>query len=383
VQKRVAPSAALEAAIDELLSEGLGDAERLAEVGRLGARLVLQRALEEEVAEFLGRARYERTLEARGSRNGVRPRRVQTAEGELEVQMPQLRETADRFVSKILPDVRTVVRTRPLEALIIGAYVRGLSDRDIESLIQEAGLGKLSKSTASRVCQELRERYRAFRARSLAEVRLLVLFLDAIVRHEAPYDRVGCSGPPPACRSRPVKLGAVRPWRRKAGREQPRQRQAGPALPDGPGLASKTGRCNPREPVVKPPQASEPAPTWRIWAGQQSASGAEWRRRMTQDTWFATDLRAVRKDCGVLMARAAGEKLDTAPVDRLRGERGNRRGAALPLASQVGDGQDRRHPAAPRWGGVPVVVRGRESRPHGEGGQRVRSRGIGMPGGRR
>ncbi|MGH9072228.1 MAG: IS256 family transposase, partial [Acidimicrobiales bacterium] len=72
------------------------------------------------------------------------------------------------------------IRTRPLEALIIGAYVRGLSDRDIESLIQEAGLGKLSKSTASRVCRELRDRYRAFRARSLAEVKLLVLFLDAI-----------------------------------------------------------------------------------------------------------------------------------------------------------------------------------------------------------
>ncbi len=180
MKKRVAPSAALEAAIAELLSEGLGDPEQLAEVGRLGARLVLQRALEEEVADYLGRARYERTEEARGSRNGVRPRRLQTAEGELELQMPQLRNTADRFVSQILPDVRTAIRTRPLEALIIGAYVRGLSDRDIESLIQEAGLGKLSKSTASRICQELRDRYRAFRARSLAEVKLLVLFLDAI-----------------------------------------------------------------------------------------------------------------------------------------------------------------------------------------------------------
>lgn len=180
MNKRVAPSAALEAAIEELLGAGLGDAERLSEIGRLGARLVLQRAVEAEVAEFLGRARYERTPEARGSRNGVRPRRVQTAEGELEIEMPQLRDTADRFVSRVLPDVRTAIRTRPLEALIIGAYVRGLSDRDIESLIQEAGLGKLSKSTASRICEELRERYRAFRARSLAEVKLLVLFLDAI-----------------------------------------------------------------------------------------------------------------------------------------------------------------------------------------------------------
>ena len=46
--------------------------------------------------------------------------------------------------------------------------------------VQEAGLGKLSKSTASRICRELRDRYRAFRARSLAEIKLLVLFLDAI-----------------------------------------------------------------------------------------------------------------------------------------------------------------------------------------------------------
>ncbi|MGH7860871.1 MAG: transposase [Candidatus Dormibacteraceae bacterium] len=103
MDKRVAPSAALGAAIDELLSEGLGDSEQLAEVGRLGARLVLQRAVEEEVTEFLGRARYERTDAARGSRNGVRRRRVQTAEGELEVQMPQLRDPADRFVSRVLP----------------------------------------------------------------------------------------------------------------------------------------------------------------------------------------------------------------------------------------------------------------------------------------
>jgi putative transposase len=128
----------------------------------------------------LQRARYERTGEARGSRNGVRRKRVQTAEGELELAMPQLRNTAERLVSKVIPDVRTVVRTRPLEALIIGAYVRGLSDRDVESLLQEAGLGRVSKSAVSRICQELRQRYRAFRAKSLAEVKLLAVFLDAI-----------------------------------------------------------------------------------------------------------------------------------------------------------------------------------------------------------
>jgi transposase-like protein len=67
-----------------------------------------------------------------------------------------------------------------LEALVIGGYVRGLSDRDVESLVAEAGLGKVSRTAVSRLCRELRDRYRSFRARSLIRVEVLVLFLDAI-----------------------------------------------------------------------------------------------------------------------------------------------------------------------------------------------------------
>jgi transposase-like protein len=79
---RIAPSARLEAQIAELLTSGLSDdGEHLAELGRLGARLILQRAVEEEVAAFLGRARYERTPSATGSRNGTRPKPIQTARG--------------------------------------------------------------------------------------------------------------------------------------------------------------------------------------------------------------------------------------------------------------------------------------------------------------
>src|SRR5262245_50058811 len=179
--QRIAPSGRLEAQVAELLTQGLADdGERLAELGRLGARLVLQRAVEDEVTAFLGRARYQRTDAASGSRNGTRPKSVQTAEGELNIDLPQVRGAAARFISGVFPDSRTVIRTRPLEALIIGGYVRGLSDRDIESLMEEAGLGQVSKSTASRICRELRARYKSFCARSLAEVELLALFVDAI-----------------------------------------------------------------------------------------------------------------------------------------------------------------------------------------------------------
>jgi transposase-like protein len=193
VDRRIAPSARIEEAIEAALLDGFEEPDRLSELGRLGARLVLQRAVEDELVAFLGRARYERTETAAGSRNGHRPRRVQTAEGEITIAMPQVRDTLTRFVSAVIPDTRAIVRTRPLEALVIGAYVRGLSDRDIESLAREAGLGQISKTTVSTICRELRDRYRAFRARSLGEVRLLALMLDAIylpVRPDGPKEGV-------------------------------------------------------------------------------------------------------------------------------------------------------------------------------------------------
>lgn len=193
MDRRIAPSLQIEAAIEAALLSGTGGPDQLSELGRLGARLILQRAVEDELEVFLGRARYARTPDAAGSRNGSRPRRVQTAEGEITIAMPQVRGTLTRFVSSVIPDTRGIVRTRPLEALVIGAYVRGLSDRDIESLAREAGLGSISRTAVSTVCRELRDRYRAFRARSLGEVRLLSLMLDAIylpVRPDGPKEGV-------------------------------------------------------------------------------------------------------------------------------------------------------------------------------------------------
>jgi hypothetical protein len=139
---RIAPSARLEQQIEQLLANGLGEGgEHLAELGRLGARLVLQRAVDEEVAAFLGRARYQRTPTATGSRNGTRPKPIQTAEGEISIAMPQVRGVAEQFVSRVIPDTKAVIRTRPLAALISGGYVRGLSDREIDSLANEARVG--------------------------------------------------------------------------------------------------------------------------------------------------------------------------------------------------------------------------------------------------
>src|SRR5688572_24949480 len=77
--------------------------------------------------------------------------------------------------------------------MVIGAFVRGLSMRDIESLCEKAGLGKLSKATAQRICTELRERFEQFKRRDLYDDQLAALFLDAVflsVRPNGPKEGV-------------------------------------------------------------------------------------------------------------------------------------------------------------------------------------------------
>jgi putative transposase len=184
VRRTLLPSQLIEEKIDALLAGERLDVdpvEVVSELGRLGVRLVLQRAVEDEVDDWLGRVRYERSAEAApGLRNGYRPRRVQTAEGEITVEVPQVRSAPEPFTSRLFRQRKRFLATEPLQALVIGGFLRGLSMRDVESLCEEAGLGSVSKSTASRLCRELKHRYAAFRERDLSETRLVCLFLDAI-----------------------------------------------------------------------------------------------------------------------------------------------------------------------------------------------------------
>ena len=130
------------------------------------------------------------------------------------------------------------------------------------------------------------------------------------------------------------------------------------------------------------PSSVEPAPTWWIWAGQQRAPTWTYEER---DSAWATDADGGGHGEGLRRTRgeAAGEELGTAPVERCMVNMGTipRSPSAAHRMRVVG--QARRRPVAAGWDGAPVVVRGRESRPHGEGRQHARSCGTGRPGGRR
>ena len=128
MRRTVPPSAEIEEQIDRLLAVGVGEnpRESLSELAKLGARLIIQRAVEDEFDAWLGRAqlraaeRRRRDCATAFGRAGCRPREATF------VEIPQVRAAAEPFVSKLFPRGTKLLRTEPLKAMVIGAFVRGL-----------------------------------------------------------------------------------------------------------------------------------------------------------------------------------------------------------------------------------------------------------------
>jgi len=184
----IVPSERLRRELDEIVAGAGEELDPIEAIGRLGARLILQRALEEELTEFLGRERYERRGEPVAYRNGYERVTVTTTAGRLELERPRVRNASTlEFASEIVG--KGVTRTHALEALVIVSFLRGLSVRDVEAALAEAFEGPVvSKSTVSRICSDTRERYRAWCGRRLDEHDLVYLFLDAIYLKLRPDD---------------------------------------------------------------------------------------------------------------------------------------------------------------------------------------------------
>ena len=218
------------------------------------------------------------------------------------------------------------------------------------------------------------------RRKGLATYRI-VRYADDFVRHEAPHVRVEMKG----LHRWPVAAGH-RSWGQSdpggtgEGGKQPRQRRDGSALPDDSGPASKTRRCNASESVAKPLNP-------RVGSNlvDMGRSAVHDHHRVVVDSEAelgprsAGHTESLRRRCG----EAAGAQLDTSLVDRHVVNVGTIPMLPFPPPGQGGGGQVCRRLLASGWDGALVVVRDRESRSHGEGGQRVRSRTCGMPGGRR
>jgi putative transposase len=161
----------------------------LSEAIQLGAQLMLQKAVELEVTEFLGREHYCRSGDEplRGYRNGYEDKQVQTAEGPLHLKMPQVRDTIEAFESMWLRAL--VRRSDKLAALIPQLYVKGLSTRDIEAALADTlEVEGVSKSNVSQLCRQLSHDFERWQNRDLSEHRILYLFCDGIYLRLRPED---------------------------------------------------------------------------------------------------------------------------------------------------------------------------------------------------
>lgn len=145
----------------------------------VGAQLMLQRALEEEVTAFLGRGHYKRGSRLQnGYRNGYEPAAISSGEGKIQVYLPQTRETEFPFEPVILDLWQR--RTENLEKLIPALYVKGLSQRDIERIMQEnLEADNLSRSVISRLSKKIYSDFDKWRRRDLSVYKILYLFLDS------------------------------------------------------------------------------------------------------------------------------------------------------------------------------------------------------------
>ena len=178
---RVSPTEAIRAQINELFSSEADLLSVLEQVARLSVRLTFQSVVEEVVCDELGRDRYERRSEESpgGYRNGwQKPRTLKTTLGPVEVQRPKLRHAHSALCDQLFG--QGVTKTNALEALVISCWVRGLSDRDIEAMLAEVfgDDAKVSKATASRICQRLRAEFDAWKRRDLSQVKVDYLYLD-------------------------------------------------------------------------------------------------------------------------------------------------------------------------------------------------------------
>ena len=147
---------------------------------RDSVRLVLQELIELEATEEIGAGRYERTDSRVTDRNGSRPRLLATQAGDVELRIPKLRKGS--FFPSILEPRRRI--DQALYAVVMEAYVHGVSTRSVDDLVGALGVESgIKKSEVSRICAGLDELVGAFRTRRLDHVEFPYVYLDATYLH--------------------------------------------------------------------------------------------------------------------------------------------------------------------------------------------------------
>src|SRR6266498_3324808 len=141
---------------------------------REGVRVLAQAVMEAEVSGQIGAAPYERSSERAAYRNGYRTRRWDTRVGTIELKIPKV--TAGAYFPSLLEPRRRAEKA--LHAVVVEAYVKGVSTRKVDDLVRALGIDGIPRSEVSRICKSLDEEVKAFLHRPI-ERACPSLWLDA------------------------------------------------------------------------------------------------------------------------------------------------------------------------------------------------------------
>ncbi|HEY3329289.1 MAG TPA: IS256 family transposase [Capsulimonadaceae bacterium] len=150
---------------------------------RQHAQTMIQRILEEEVKELLGRGKSERLGEdsSPGYRNGYgKERRLSTSVGTVTVRRPRVRDMQERFVSRVLPLFTR--RTNEVGEVLPKLYLHGLALGDFELALRGL-LGEgapLSPSSIARSRSVWLAEHATWRQRPLDAAEVVYLWVDGI-----------------------------------------------------------------------------------------------------------------------------------------------------------------------------------------------------------
>ena len=143
----------------------------------------IEELVEQELAEALGRQRYERGG-ALGHRHGRRERRLTGSFGPVEIAVPRARLRAEdgatrEWRSAVLP--RYARMTRQVEALIAGVYLAGTNTRRVKRALGALFRGAVGKDVVSRTWRKVKADWEAWCRRDLAGEDVARLILDGTV----------------------------------------------------------------------------------------------------------------------------------------------------------------------------------------------------------
>ncbi len=165
-------------------SESRPEWEQLEDWVRGHVQRMIQELLEEEVTEFLGRAKSARRSESdneTGYRNGYgRPRRLTLSSGTIQLRRPRVRNTEEEFESRLLP--LFVNRTRKVAELIPQLYLHGLSEGDFDLAVRGL-LGEeapVSASTVARLKDKWNDELAQWRARPLDDLEVVYMWVGGV-----------------------------------------------------------------------------------------------------------------------------------------------------------------------------------------------------------